>query len=221
MWALRRATPSSARPIALAKVIDGGARLPLASDHYDPGILPHLRVQRWPGHTDYLRIRVSSGSLGVLAPHYWVYTLLLVASHSIPRLIDPHQYITIKQQIGDLRGSASSASGDSVHQLAAYLKEREDFDSLITEEGFAAYRISGDECYIRDIYTHPDYRKKSVASDLADEIARIAISHGCKYLTGSVCTTVGDPTTSAKILLAYGFKIHGVVAGGIFFRKEI
>lgn len=108
-----------------------------------------------------------------------------------------------------------------MQQLAQYLKEREDFDSIITDEGFASYKITGDECYIKDIWTAPDYRGEKVASDIADQISHIAKKFGCTHLLGSVSTTVGNPTASAKVLLAYGFKIYSAVQGGIFFRKEI
>lgn len=105
--------------------------------------------------------------------------------------------------------------------MAAYFKEREGFDSLITNEGFAIYKMAGEECYIKDIWVHRDFRKQRVASDLADKIAKMAKDAGCKYLSGSISTMVGDPTTSTKVLLAYGFMIHSAVQGGIFFRMDL
>lgn len=108
-----------------------------------------------------------------------------------------------------------------MHQLAAYFKEREGFDSIVTDEGFATYKISGEECYIRDIWVHKDYRKKGIASEMADDIAAIAKKAGCTYLTGSVSTTANHSTESCLVLFAYGFKIHSVVQYGIYFRKDL
>lgn len=108
-----------------------------------------------------------------------------------------------------------------MQHLAAYIKEIEDFDSIVMDIGFASYRISGDECYIRDIWINPDYRKSGVASSIADRIAEIAKQQGCKFLTGSVSINIKDPTTSAKVLLAYGFAIHSLLPNGIVFRKEL
>jgi|SRR5665213_848726 len=108
-----------------------------------------------------------------------------------------------------------------MHRLAAYLKEREDFDVISRDEGFADYRINGDECYIRSIFVFPDYRKKGIASEMADDIARIALSKGCKRLIGSVDTTTKNAHNSALVLLAYGFKLHSAVHGGVFFRKDL
>lgn len=108
-----------------------------------------------------------------------------------------------------------------MRQLASYFKEVEDFDSIITEEGFAAYRINGEECYIKHIWVDPDTRSKNIASEIADDIAAIAKRKGCKYLTGSVFTKAQNPTASAKVLLAYGFSIHSAFVDGIIFRKDL
>lgn len=108
-----------------------------------------------------------------------------------------------------------------MRQLAEYIKEREGFDSIVTDEGFATYKVMGEECYIRDIWVQKDYRKGHVATEMADEIAAIARRNGCKYLSGSVCTTANNPTASVKILLAYGFEVHSAIQNGILFRKDL
>jgi GNAT superfamily N-acetyltransferase len=108
-----------------------------------------------------------------------------------------------------------------MHSLASYFLEREGFDSIVVDGGFATYRVNGDECYIRDIWCHPENRNRGIATAMADVIATKARSFGCKYLTGSVDTTKGDPTASTKVLLAYGFKIFSAVQGGVFFRKDL
>ncbi len=108
-----------------------------------------------------------------------------------------------------------------MHRLASYFLEREGFDSIITEEGFATYKINGEECYIRDIWVDKDYRKKGIGAEMADDISRIAIAKGCKYLTGSVLVTANNSTESTLILLAYGFKVHSIVNYGIIFRKQL
>lgn len=108
-----------------------------------------------------------------------------------------------------------------MQQLAAYLKEREGFDSVVTGHGFASYKIQGEECYIRDIWIEPAHRKSGAATALADAISYLARNSGCAYLTGSVSTTCGDPTASTKVLLAYGFRIHSALSGAIIFRKEL
>lgn len=108
-----------------------------------------------------------------------------------------------------------------MNQLAQYLKEREGFDCLIGEECFASYRINGEECYIKDIWVHPDFRSKGLASELAKDIAAIAKRAGCTYLSGSVSGLVGDPSASTLAMLTYGFKISSIVENGLLFRKDL
>lgn len=108
-----------------------------------------------------------------------------------------------------------------MQQLANYFKEREGVESLITERGFATYLINGDECYIRDLYVHRDFRHQGVASGIADKISKIAKDSGCKYLTGSVMPSANGSTESAEVLIAYGFRLHSSMNNGILFRKDL
>lgn len=108
-----------------------------------------------------------------------------------------------------------------MHRLAAYLKEREGFDSIITDEGFAAYRIEGENCRIYDIFIEPDYRKKHVASEMVVDIEGIAKRAGCKYLCGSVITGSAQATESLKFILAYGLIIFSSDTSTITLRKDL
>lgn len=93
---------------------------------------------------------------------------------------------------------------------ADYVKERENFQTLETRQGFATYIIEGSCCYIRDIYVVPEARKSRVGSLLADCIAEIAKKEGCTMLVGSVCPATNNATNSLKALLAYGFQLASV-----------
>lgn len=109
----------------------------------------------------------------------------------------------------------------SVSMFKAYLKEREGVDLIEREDGFAIYLITGQECYIRDIYTQPESRKTGTAGSMADEIAEIARAAGCKYLTGSVYLGAKGADASAKVLMAYGMRLHKTVDNGIIFIKDL
>jgi ribosomal protein S18 acetylase RimI-like enzyme len=108
-----------------------------------------------------------------------------------------------------------------MHHLAAYLKERENFDAIVVEHGFASFCINGEECYIKDIWVHPDFRNSHLAAGMANIIAENAEKAGCKYLTGSVMPSANNSTESVKVLLAYGFKVHSAINNGIIFRKDL
>lgn len=95
--------------------------------------------------------------------------------------------------------------------FAEYLKEREGVDLIHNEKGFAIYSILNNECYIRDIYVLPEYRKSHVATELANQIQDIAKAKGCKVLTGSVSPQANNSHSSIKVLLAYGMTQHGAI----------
>lgn len=102
-----------------------------------------------------------------------------------------------------------------------YVKEREGFEILENEHGFATYKISGNECYIRDIFVKPEMRKSHVAAKFADEIATIAKEQGCTHLSGTVAPAANGATQSVQVLLSYGFKIARSTNDLIIFVKEI
>lgn len=88
-----------------------------------------------------------------------------------------------------------------------YIEAREGFEILESEHGFITYKITGDECYVRDIFVERAHRKEGLASLLCDRVRAIAAVQGCKWLTGSVQPSVPGSTESLKVVLAYGFSL--------------
>lgn len=109
----------------------------------------------------------------------------------------------------------------SLSLYAAYLKEREDFQLLEQEDGFATYKILGDELYLRDIFVSASRRLNKVASALADEVADIGRRSGCKYMSGTVSTLAKNPTVATSALIRYGFHIVIAQHDTIYFRKDL
>ena len=106
-------------------------------------------------------------------------------------------------------------------KFASYLKEREGVNLIETDKGFAIYSITGEECYIRDIWVSEEHRKAGVASAIADQVVIKAKEAGCKLLTGSVCPAANGSTASLKVLLGYGMKLHSSAPNLIIFTKDI
>lgn len=104
---------------------------------------------------------------------------------------------------------------------AQYIQEREGFEIIEDELGFATYIISGDECYIRDIYVLPEYRKINIASSYSDQIAKIAKEKGCKVLTGTVFPSAKGSTESLMAVIKSGFKIANSTNEKIILIKEL
>lgn len=104
---------------------------------------------------------------------------------------------------------------------AQYIHDREGFDIIENVMGFATYKITGEECYVRDIYVEKQYRKDGVASRLCDKIKDIAKIAGCKWLVGSVQPSMPDSTDSLKVVLAYGFSLASVQPDFIILKMEL
>lgn len=102
-----------------------------------------------------------------------------------------------------------------------YLKERENFDIVEDEFGFASYQIEGTNCYVRDVFVVSNLRQCGHATKYVDKIMRIAASNGCKYLSTSVCPTGAGSTDSLKAVLGYGFRLFSAQDNFIIFKMDI
>ena len=104
---------------------------------------------------------------------------------------------------------------------AQYFKEREGFETIENDKACLNYRISGEECYIKDIFVIKEFRRSNVATELADKCAKIAKDSGCKFLSGTIVPSTNGATNSMKGLLAYGFEIKSALNDLIILVKEI
>jgi len=109
----------------------------------------------------------------------------------------------------------------SIELYADYLKEREDGHMIYDSHGFMSYFIKGDECYIRDVYIEPAFRKTHHATMFMLKVSSHAKQLGCKKLTGSVRPSSNGSTDSLKVLLSAGFKLWYSSQDAIFFFKEL
>jgi len=104
---------------------------------------------------------------------------------------------------------------------ANYIKEREGFETLESEHAFLVYKISGEECYIKDIFVEKEHRRFNLGTELADKCVQIARDAGCKFISGTVVPSTNGATVSMMSLLAYGFTIRAAQNDLIILIKEI
>lgn len=102
-----------------------------------------------------------------------------------------------------------------------YYKEREGLETLKHKHGFATFIIEEDICFIKDIFVEKDFRKKSIASEMADEIVKLAKERNCKTLLGQADIGANGAEASVLTLLHYGFKFHRMDGNIIAFYKEL
>jgi len=110
-----------------------------------------------------------------------------------------------------------------VSLYAKYLTERTNDRILEINHGFATYRMLPDQkaVYIIDVFVEADFRRAGTASQLGDEIVKIAKKEGCTKLLGSVVPSLKNSTDSVKFLISYGMKIQSASPDFIVFEKEI
>lgn len=105
---------------------------------------------------------------------------------------------------------------------AQYLKEHRGDSVVESQTGFAVFRyLNPETVYIVDIYVIPGARKSRMASQLADSIGTKAYEKGCKTMVGTVDQNGHNPTTSIKVLLAYGMEFKRLEGNLLVFEKEL
>jgi len=112
-----------------------------------------------------------------------------------------------------------------------YLQERENCYVIRHDGGkaFITYKFLADPycpdrsilCYIQDIYVLPSHRQSKIASSMADEVTKLAKKEGCTQLMGTVQPSMNGATTSLKVLLGYGFRLHRSEIDYIEMRKDV
>lgn len=111
----------------------------------------------------------------------------------------------------------------SIDFFTDYINERLGKQTFKTDKGFVIYYFCGDAtCFLEDLYVAPEFRRKKAATDLADEITRIARAKGCVQLVCTVFPLATNATDSLKAILSYGFELSHITKDGlIMFTKDL
>jgi len=103
-----------------------------------------------------------------------------------------------------------------------YLKERENMNIVESEKGFATFQIfQNGECYIRDIYVAPEFRRSKVSYDMEKQINDIAKQQNCSVLVGSVSLDANAASRNLQILLNDRWQLYKVLGNMIFVKKDV
>lgn len=105
---------------------------------------------------------------------------------------------------------------------ADYIKEREGFETIEVENGFATYkRLNEDEFYLRDIFVENEHRVNGIAKILSGSVAKIAKEAGATKLIGSVHLRGNGVEVSLLAVMGDGFKFSHSVDSMLYFVKDI
>ncbi len=103
---------------------------------------------------------------------------------------------------------------------AEFVKEYEDFDTIeYPGVAFACYKITGDECYIKNIFISKAHRSQKISYQIQEDITKVAKAAGCTYLLGTVSPFSKTASFSMAGLLKDGFKFHRYDDSMMYFVK--
>lgn len=102
-----------------------------------------------------------------------------------------------------------------------YLKERLDYEHFQNDFGFVVYKITGEECYIHELYVKPEFRGSYHGTALADKVEFLAIKNNCKRIWGQIFIPSRGANEAMMAHLKWGLKLHSTNGDCINMVKEI
>ena len=104
---------------------------------------------------------------------------------------------------------------------AQYLEEKTDRKILESEHGFVTYEITGEVCYIADIFTVREERLGGLAIQMCMQVGQIAKAAGCKVVIGTVQVENKKATEGLKACLAMGMTLQKAENGTVYLIREL
>lgn len=75
-------------------------------------------------------------------------------------------------------------------------------------EGFVTYTIKGEECFIEDVFLHPDHRGRGdILTSGFNYIKVAAAAKGCKYISAGIWVNLPGAMRTLKVATRLGFKM--------------
>jgi GNAT superfamily N-acetyltransferase len=105
--------------------------------------------------------------------------------------------------------------------FAKYLKEKDGIETLENEFGFIGYKITGEECYITQMFTEPSVRGSGKGRELLSALEHLSKSAGCKFIATNIWYADAGASNTMGASLKAGFKLRFGDARGILITKEI
>jgi len=110
---------------------------------------------------------------------------------------------------------------DLCHLYEKYVNEREGGEVLKKPYGFITYKINNEECFIINMFIDKSSRKMSFSKELVGELAEIAVSRGCSFISGNIQDNDPGCTQTMAAAIGNGFKIYRADRGQIDVIKSL
>ena len=103
-----------------------------------------------------------------------------------------------------------------------YVEERRD-NAFVYErvEGFIEWYIFDKECYIKEIYVCPKFRKQKNTIKIFESHVIETVKDKCDYITGTVDLTATCPERNTFLMMEAGYKLLKAEENVITFIKYL
>lgn len=104
--------------------------------------------------------------------------------------------------------------------FAAYFKELEGMDTVMTEYGFAVYGTKEKECYIAHMYIEPEFRCQGEGTRLFNKVVE-KVGPGIKEFTANVFKSDNYTNKNLEIYKKRGFKVIDETPHAYIILREV
>ena len=104
---------------------------------------------------------------------------------------------------------------------AEYIKEREGYEIIENDDGFASFCQINNSVYLRDVYVMPEKRMFGVGKSFVSVAEQWGREKGLDYIITTVKPSAKGSTLSLKATLGAGFELVLAETDAIYFRKSL
>ena len=105
--------------------------------------------------------------------------------------------------------------------FAEYMRERENAETIETEQGFICFKFEDDNCIITDIFIAPEFRNGQVGRDFGKQVEEKAKEKGLDCIYCYADKNALNFNDSVNFILKNGYTIQNVNFNLVYFKKEI
>jgi hypothetical protein len=102
-----------------------------------------------------------------------------------------------------------------------YIKEREGLEVLENESGFITYKITGDECFIKNMFITPKMRSTFLLKNMIDLLCEIAFIRKCKFISANIDLQDEGAGRTLVAALKIGFRLARAQNDILLIIKEL
>ncbi len=104
---------------------------------------------------------------------------------------------------------------------AQFIKDREGLDLLEFPEGFLTFKIDGDECFVANLFIHPDFRGTQALFRFYEKLEKIALEKNAKFISANIHINDHGFNRSLKAALKLGFSLVQAQNNSVIVFKKL